>query len=151
MLVLLDDLANTIQALAWLNIVIAVVGGASEVVQTCQEACKKSVESMAILVTTLAAVAELAISVSTFALNTLEFIEVINAIEEATLGLTPLENSHVCFKRHPNLPLVEAAGVAWVNPLMIMVIPGSVVLACFLCAVVWSCRSKVDDDPDNRF
>ncbi|CAK9045967.1 BIG2 domain-containing protein [Durusdinium trenchii] len=151
MLVLLDDLANTIQALAWLNIVIAVVGGASEVVQTCQEACKKSVESMAFLVTTLAAVAELAISVSTFALNTLEFIEVINAIEEATLGLTPLENSHVCFKRHPNLPLVEAAGVAWGNPLMIMVIPGSVVLACFLCAVVWSCRSKVDDDPDDRF
>lgn len=62
MLVLLNDLAHTITTLAVVNILIALVGGCADIAQARREVRERSFGETAVIITTIAAVAELFIS-----------------------------------------------------------------------------------------
>lgn len=149
MLVLLNDLAHTITTLAVVNILIALVGGCADIAQARREVRERSFGETAVIITTIAAVAELFISLSTFFVNTLEFLAVIDAIESASLGLTPLGTGGVCYASNPKLPRPDSSGLRWAQPWLIIALPCTLVFSIYVSALVYlSCRSstfKIED------
>ncbi|CAE7647464.1 unnamed protein product [Symbiodinium sp. CCMP2456] len=121
-LVKLEDLASTISALAFLNIFIAVVGGACDFMSVLFEDVG-SLALTALVATNTAALCEIVIGLSSFVANTNSFVAQIVAIEKAAVGLEALESGHVCFTRHPDLAPATMVGVEWVNPGGLIVVP----------------------------
>lgn len=145
-LVKLEDLASTISALAFLNIFIAVVGGACDFISVLFEEVGPLAWT-ALVATNTAALCEIVIGLSSFLANTNSFVAEIAAIEKAAVGLEALESGHVCFTRHPDLPPPTMVGVEWVNPGGLIVVP-CVLMTIAGCATC--CCIAVLEDKDSE-
>ena len=142
----LEDMLSTIQTLAFTNIGAAVFGGLCDLIQTFREA-KGNPGGMALLLTTLAALIEVFVGGGSFFMNTMQFVDELEAIEKSALLIKGLDEGHLCYHLNEQLSATAVAvGMEWVQPLLIIV-PSSVVLLCFCCACFCGTICSGHEDP----
>ena len=119
-LVKLEANANTIATFAGINVVIAVAFGMLDLRQArrdWQDPASRPQELINLArASLLGGVMEILLGIINFFANTEGFIGELQAIEQAALGVKQLESGHVCYMRHPDLPMTSPTGVGWNQP-----------------------------------